>query len=90
MIGARREAAREMSRRKAAASRKARTRIAPLTATGTVHDITAVVGDRRRPDRSVSNERVDAALRVLGLGDQLNTVIRPRPASGEPPCEAGA
>ena len=90
VIQARREAAREMSRRKAAASRKARNRIAPLTATGTVHDITAVVGDRRRWDRSVSNDRVDAALRVLGLGDQLNTVIRPRPASGEPPCETGA
>ena len=37
VIQARREAAREMSRRKAAASRKARNRIAPLTATGTVH-----------------------------------------------------
>jgi putative transposase len=35
VIAQRREAAREMGRRKAAASRKARTRIAPLTATGT-------------------------------------------------------
>jgi putative transposase len=42
LIAQRREAAREMGRRKAAASRKARARIAPLTATGTVQDITAI------------------------------------------------
>jgi putative transposase len=80
VIQARREAVREMSRRKAAASRKARTRIAPLTATGTVQDITAVTGDRRRKrDDAPSNEQVDATLRVLGLGDQLNTVIPTSP-----------
>jgi hypothetical protein len=48
VIAQRREAAREMGRRKAAASRKARARIAPLTATGTVQDITAIVRDRGR------------------------------------------
>jgi putative transposase len=91
VIQARRQAAREMSRRKAAASRKARTRIAPLTASGTVQDITAVTGDHRRKRHAApSNEQVDAALRVLGLGDQLNTVIPPRPASGASEQEAGA
>ena len=81
VIRARRQAAREMTRRKAAAGRKARTRIARLTAAGTVQEITAVTGDRR-PKRHAapSNEQVDAALRVLGLGDQLNTVI---PASSQ-------
>ena len=68
VIQARREAAREMSRRKAAASRKARTRIAPLTATGTVQDMTAVTRDRRhKRDAALSNEQIDAALCVLGL-----------------------
>jgi putative transposase len=52
VIAQRREAAREMGRRKAAASRKARARIAPLTATGTVQDITAIVPDRARDQES--------------------------------------
>jgi putative transposase len=76
VIQARREAAREMGRRKAAASRKARTRIAPLTATGTVQDITAVTRGRDpKPESALSNTRIDQTLRVLGLGERLNTVI---------------
>jgi len=91
VIQARREAAREMSRRKAAASRKARTRIAPLTATGTVQDITAITRDRRgKRDAALSNEQVDAALRLLGLGDQLNTVIPTRRTADESQQETGA
>jgi putative transposase len=91
VIEARREAAREMSRRKASASRKARTRIAPLTATGTVQDITAITRDRRgKRDAAPSNEQVDAALRVLGLGDQLNTVISTRQTTDESQREPGA
>jgi putative transposase len=90
VIQARREAAREMSRRKAAASRKARTRIAPLTATGTVQDITAITRDRRdKRDAALSNQQIDAALRVLGLGDQLNTVIPPGPTTAESGQETG-
>jgi hypothetical protein len=91
VIQARREAAREMSRRKAAASRKARTRIAPLTATRTVQDITAITRDRRgKRDAALSNEQVDAALRLLGLGDQLNTVIPTRRTADESQQETGA
>ncbi len=78
VIAARREAAREMGRRKAAATRKARTRIAPLTANGTVQDITAITRGRdRAPDTALSNQRIDATLRVLGLGERLNTVFAP-------------
>jgi putative transposase len=81
VIQARREAAREMGRRKAAASRKARSRIAPLTANGTVQDITAVVRDR---GEALESARRDAEtgelLEILGLADQLN---KPIPSSGE-------
>jgi putative transposase len=84
VIAARHEAAREMSRRKAAASRKARTRIASLTATGAVQDITAVTRGRERPPtQAPSNEQVDQALRVLGLGDRLNTVIASPSTDGQ-------
>ena len=84
VVQARREAAREMSRRKAAASRRARTRIAPLTATGAVQDITAVTRGRERPPtQAPSNEQVDQALRVLGLADRLNTVIAPTSTGGQ-------
>lgn len=90
VIQARREAAREMSRRKAAASRKARTRIAPLTATGTLQDITAITRDRRaKRDAALSNKQVDTALRVLGLDDQLNTVIPTRPTRDRSLPETG-
>ena len=75
VIAQRREAAREMGRRRAAASRIARTRIAPLTANGTVQDITACTHNGRQSGPTVENERTDQALRVLGLGDRLNTVI---------------
>ena len=68
VIAQRREAAREMGQRKAAASRKARTRIAPLTATGTVQNITAITGNRgRRRQPSFSDEQTSQALSALGL-----------------------
>lgn len=84
VIRQRREAVREMGRRKAAASRKARTRIAPLTATGVIQDITPVISARPKRDPALENQRTDKALGVLGLADRLNTAI---PA---PPREAGA
>jgi len=91
VVETRREAAREMGRRKAAASRRARTRIAPLTASGTVQDITAITRDRReRRAAAASNAQVDAALRVLGLGDQLNTVIPTAAATDDAQRETGA
>ncbi len=78
VVDARREAAREMGRRKAAASRKARARIAPLTASGTVQDITAVVRGR---DPAAELSRRDAEtgelLELLGLAEQLNKPIPP-------------
>ena len=76
VIEQRREAAREMGRRKAAASRKARARIAPLTATGTVQDITATVRGRHS-DAAQRDAQTGELLRVLGLADLLNKPIAP-------------
>lgn len=80
VIAQRQEAAREMTRRKAAAGRKDRARIAPVTANGGIHDITAVVGDRA-PERDVTrhDRETGELLDLLGLADQLN---RPIPAAG--------
>jgi hypothetical protein len=78
VIEQRREAAHEMGRRKAAASRKARTRIAPLTATGTVQDITALVGARARHHESAQRDaETGELLEILGLAGQLNKPIPP-------------
>jgi hypothetical protein len=56
-----------------------------------VQDITAITRDRRgKRDAAPSNEQVDAALRVLGLGDQLNTVISTRQTTDESQREPGA
>jgi putative transposase len=78
VVQARHEAAREMGRRKAAASRKARARIAPLTATGTVHEITAIVGDRAHDRESAQQDAEKGELlEILGLADQLNKPIPP-------------
>jgi putative transposase len=76
VIEQRHEAAREMGRRKAAASRKARARIAPLTATGTVQDITATVRGRHS-DAAQRDAQTGELLRVLGLADRLNKPIAP-------------
>jgi len=86
VVQARHEAAREMGRRKAAASRKARARIAPLTATGTVQDITAIVRDRAH-DREAVQQDADKGelLKILGLADQLN---QPIPPSAQEQAEA--
>ncbi len=80
IVEARHQAAREMGRRKAAASRKARARIAPLTATGTVQDITAVAGHRDHADRREASRRDTEStelLELLGLADRLNKPIPP-------------
>jgi putative transposase len=78
LIAQRREAAREMGRRKAAASRKARARIAPLTATGTVQDITAIVRDRAHDHGSARHDAESGEpLEMLGLAGQLNKLIPP-------------
>jgi putative transposase len=79
VIEQRREAAREMGRREAAASRKARARIAPLTATGTVQEITGIVADRSREPEQRDAETGEL-LDLLGLGDRLN---KPIPPAGE-------
>jgi hypothetical protein len=75
-----------MGRRKAAASRKARARIAPLTATGTVQDITTIVRDRA-DDREAAQQDTDKGelLKILGLADQLN---KPIPPSAQEQAEA--
>ena len=69
-----------MGRRKAAASRKARARIAPLTATGTVQDITASSSSATRSEargaRGGCGEQGEL-LQILGLADQLNKPIPP-------------
>jgi putative transposase len=84
VIAQRREAAREMGRRKAAASRKARARIAPLTAGGTVQDITAIVRDRDH-DAAKRDAETGELLEILGLADQLN---KPIPPSSQEQAEA--
>ena len=78
VVQARHEAAREMGRRKAAASRKARARIAPLTAGGTVQDITAIVRDRAH-DREPARRDAEKGelLELLGLAERLNKPIPP-------------
>ena len=69
----RQEAAREMGRRKAAATRKARARAEPLTGDIAVADITVVTRrSRRDAERQPNDKRSNAVLRVLGLSDELN------------------
>ncbi|MGI8846350.1 MAG: Mu transposase C-terminal domain-containing protein, partial [Thermoleophilaceae bacterium] len=72
----RRAAAREMGRRKAAASRKARTRIAPMTGTSDVEE-TAVITSRTAvlESQSPSDQQTGELLHILGLADQLNTAV---------------
>jgi putative transposase len=78
VVQARHEAAREMGRRKAAASRKARARIAPLTAGGTVQDITAIVRDRAHDRESARRDAEKGELlEILGLAERLNKPIPP-------------
>ena len=74
VIAERRAAAREMGRRKAAATRRAKPRIAPLTATGSVQEIPPRP-DRRQRLRPVDDLEADHALRMLGVGDELNTAL---------------
>jgi hypothetical protein len=68
-----------MGRRKAAASRKARARTAPLTGKTEVNDISIVTRrSAQRPQRGLSDKRSDELLKMLGLADQLNKPA-PRP-----------
>ena len=69
-----------MGRRKAAASRRARARIAPLNAGGSVQDITAIVRDHDRArDRESAQQDAEKGelLEILGLAGQLNKPIPP-------------
>jgi putative transposase len=78
VIEQRRAAAREMGRRKAAATRKAKTRIAPLTATGTIAEITATGRARARDsDPARRDAQTGELLHMLGLADRLNKPVGP-------------
>jgi putative transposase len=79
VVEERQKAAREMGRSKAAASRKARARTAPLTGKTEVNDISIVTRrSAQRPQRGLSDKRSDELLKMLGLADQLNKPA-PRP-----------
>jgi putative transposase len=72
----RHEAAREMGRRKAAASRKARTRLAPMTGTGAIEDVAVITARTAgQPELEASDQQTGELLHVLGLADRLNTAI---------------
>ncbi len=78
VIEHRRAAARQMGRRKAAATRKAKTRIAPLTAAGTVEEITATGRARARDsDPAQRDAQIGELLHMLGLADRLNKPVAP-------------
>lgn len=88
VVAQRHEAAREMGRRKRAASRKARVRIAPLTGTSPVEE-TAVFTARTsgQPQNDPGDAQSGQLIDLLGLTDQLNTAQPPRPAAS--PGEGG-
>lgn len=72
----RRAAAREMGSRKAAASRKARTRIAPMTGTSDVEETAVITSRTTAPEsQSPSDQQTGELLHILGLADQLNTAV---------------
>lgn len=72
----RRAAAREMGRRKAAASRKARTRIAPMTGTSAVEETAVITSRTATPEsQSPSDQQTGELLHILGFADQLNTAV---------------
>lgn len=73
VVEERHRAAREMGRRKAAASRKARARTAPMTGRTEAKDITVVTRrSAQRPRRGLTDARSDELLEMLGLSDELN------------------
>jgi putative transposase len=85
VIAARQQAAREMGRRKANASRKARARTAPLTGSTVVTDITVVTRrDKNRVRRGLTDAASNQLLEMLGLADQLN---KPAPPQAPSPQE---
>lgn len=76
VIAQRRQAAQEMGRRKAAASRKARTRIAPLTATSLLEEVSVITARTAgHPAQAAGDQQTGELLHVLGLGDRLNTAL---------------
>jgi len=77
VVEQRQEAAREMGRRKAAASRRARARTEPLTGDTPVTDITVVSRRSANSVRPSSDKRSNKVLKVLGLTDRLNKAIQP-------------
>jgi hypothetical protein len=78
VIEARRAAAREMGRRKAAASRRARARTEPLTGQANVVDIAVVTRRSARvgSELATADARSTELLRALGLAGELNTPAR--------------
>jgi putative transposase len=77
VVAQRREAAREMGRRKASASRKACARTAPLTGETKVEDITVIT--RRTTTEPLEDQGTDEQtgelLELLGLADRLNKAV---------------
>jgi putative transposase len=79
VIAARQEAAREMGRRKATASRRARARTAPLTGNTVVGDITVITRrDKPLARRGLTDAASNQLLEMLGLADELNKPAPPR------------
>jgi putative transposase len=86
VIAQRRNAARDMSRRKARASRKARSRVAPMTGEGAIEEIT--IPTRRSTARKQNADRASTeVLRVLGLADRLN---KPQTPAAKPKRETAS
>ena len=62
----------EMGAHRAAATRERSRRLAPITATGPIEELPKRQRGERRPVE-LSDERIDAVLKLLGLEEQLNT-----------------
>ena len=80
VVAARHEAAREMGRRKAAASRKSRVRIAPLTGDTTIQEVSVLTKRTQEADTPTGasrDEQTGELLSILGLADRLNTASTP-------------
>ncbi len=88
VVAQRHAAAREMGSRKRAASRKARSRIAPLTGSSPVEEITVfTTRTSGQPQHDSSDEKTGQLLDLLGLSSRLNTAAPPGPAAA--PGETG-
>jgi putative transposase len=78
VVREREELNREMSQRAAAARRKARRRFSPVVPGQPIEEIPVII-KRGRSTPAVTDERVEAALRLLGHGNRINRTI---PAPG--------